>query len=391
MVRKTFLLVLLLCSFVLPAFCQQDSTPHLRISLLTCGPGDEEVYEVFGHTGVRVIDSVHHTDLVYGYGTFSYGPDFELQFMKGKLLYYISAMPFQSFMEEYIEAKRSVEEQELIVDWKAKEQIAYFLEWNMEPENKYYKYDFFFDNCATRIRDIFTSAQVFGRKLHYGRVIPEDKKISYRDIMNRYFYRDHWTRMGVNLLLGSKIDKAMSNEQIMFLPDYLRDGLAGATVDGKKIAAPPALILPTAAGKTAGFNEALLVSVVVLLLTIAGFAINSLRLLGKIMSVTLLIVSGLLGILVLVMWFGTDHQGCSYNLNILWLLPTNLVIAFFKPKGKTKYALIGMMLILLSFVLHIAGIQKLVLEFVPIQLSLLYVMGMIYRKGNNQKTANAGN
>src|SRR5262249_19855187 len=144
------------------SFGQTDSS-HLRISLLTCGPGDGEVYEVFGHTAVRVIDSTTHTDMVYNYGIFEYGPDFELQFMRGKLLYSVAAYPFPAFMQEYVEAKRSVEEQVLLADWKQKERFYYFLQWNAEPENKYYKYDFFFDNCATRIRDIFPRPEIFGK------------------------------------------------------------------------------------------------------------------------------------------------------------------------------------------------------------------------------------
>ena len=217
---------------------------HLRISLLTCGPGDEEVWEVFGHTAVRVIDSIHYTDLVFNYGTFEFGPDFEIQFMRGKLNYCVAVEQFRSFMQEYVEAKRSVEEQVLLLDGNQKEHVYDFLQWNAEPENKYYKYDFFFDNCATRIRDIFPRPEVFGKAFHYGHALPDGKRITFRDIINLYFYRDYWTRLGVNILLGSKIDRPMSNADIMFLPDYLRDGVGGATVNGQKIATAPAVILP---------------------------------------------------------------------------------------------------------------------------------------------------
>lgn len=170
MVKKLLVLLLVFAGFI-PVFAQPGDTSYrVQISLLTCGPGDEEVYEVFGHTAVRVIDSVAHTDEVYNYGTFAYGPDFELQFMKGKLLYYLNVEPFNAFMAEYIRANRSVEEQVLVLDWKQKEHIRYFLDWNAEPENKNYKYDFFFDNCATRIRDIFPRPDVFGKEFHYSPV-----------------------------------------------------------------------------------------------------------------------------------------------------------------------------------------------------------------------------
>ena len=379
--------MLLLVAASVTVFAQADSTPHFRISLLTCGPGDEEVYEVFGHTGVRVIDSVQHTDVVYGYGTFAYGPDFEIQFMRGKLLYYISVCTFHDFMAEYIEAKRSVHEQVLLVDWKKKEQIFSFLEWNLDPENKFYKYDFFFDNCATRIRDIFTRPEVFGKNFHYGNVLPADKKITFRDIINQYFYKDHWTRLGVNILLGSRIDRPMTNSDVMFLPDYLRDGLAGGTANGQKVSSAPELILPSRTETKAGINQALLLTTLLAILTILGLTISKLRMLGKIMSTLLLFVTGLLGCLILVMWFGTDHQGCTNNFNILWCLPLNLFIAFFNPKGKPRYALIAMILIIVSFLLHIFKIQALIIEFVPLLLALLFIFGMIYRK-DKLKTAN---
>ena len=393
---RPLLLLLAVCLY-LPAFCQSDSVnrdtaawqrtdTHLRISLLTCGPGDEEVWEVFGHTAVRVIDSLHHTDIVYNYGTFEFGPNFEIQFMKGKLNYCLAQQQFFEFMQEYIEAKRSVEEQELLLGWKQKEQIYDFLIWNAEPENKYYKYDFFFDNCATRIRDIFPKPQVFGNAFRFGQTIPEGKRISFRDIINQYFFRDHWTRLGVNILLGSKIDRAMTNKDIMFLPDYLRDGVGGGTVNGQKIATAPVLILPGRQSGGAGMNWALLLTFSLALLTIAGLFVSRLKVLGRVMSSLLLLVTGLLGIVILVMWFATDHQGCRDNFNILWCLPTNIIIAFFRPKGAGRYALIAMIFTFISLLLHVFRVQGLVIEFLPLQLALVCIFGTIFRRSQQKNS-----
>ncbi|MFI5196143.1 MAG: DUF4105 domain-containing protein [Chitinophagales bacterium] len=383
MLKKIFLLLLAFTCY-LSIYAQTDSS-HLRISLLTCSPGDEEIYEVFGHTAVRVIDSVAHTDMVYNYGTFEYGPEFEMQFMRGKLLYCLAVEPYYTFLEEYVQAKRSVEEQVLLADWKQKERLYYFLEWNAEPENKYYKYDFFFDNCATRIRDIFPRPEIFGKAFHYGQTIPAGKSLSFRDIINRYFYRDHWTRFGVNILLGSRIDKAMSNSDIMFLPDYLRDGIGGATVKGQKIATSPVLILPGNAAGPAGVNLPFILTTLLAILTIAGLCVDRLRVLGKIMSALLLFATSLLGCLILVMWFYTDHQGCRDNFNLLWCLPTNLIIAFFNPKGKGRYALIAMVFIFIVVLLHITGVQGMtIVELFPLLLALLFIYGTIYRNRNRK-------
>ena len=389
MVRKLFFLFITIAAF-LSARAEPDST-HLRISLLTCGPGDEEVWEVFGHTAVRVIDSAHHTDIVYNYGTFEFGPNFEVQFMRGKLNYCLAVDQFRGFMSEYVQAHRSVQEQVLLLDWKQKEHVYDFLQWNADPENRYYKYDFFFDNCATRIRDIFPRPEVFGKAFKFGNALPDGKRLTFRDIINRYFYRDYWTRMGVNILLGSKIDKPMTNADIMFLPDYLRDGVGGATVSGQRIATDPVTILQGGQTTTPGVNGALLLTVIIAILTIAGLTVHKLKLLGRIMSTLLLFATGLLGILILGMWFATDHQGCSDNFNILWCLPFNIVIAFFNPKGKGKYALIAIVLIFVSLLLHLCKVQGLLLpEFAPLLLALLFVFGTIYKKSIvKQNTANA--
>jgi hypothetical protein len=377
---KKWFLVLLAAIFFNQSIAQPDSS-HLRISLLTCGPGDEEVYEVFGHTAIRIVDSIQNTDIVYNYGTFQFGPDFQIQFMRGKLKYCLGLEPYWGFMQQYVEAKRSVEEQVLLLNQKQKLSMRDFLNWNAQTENKFYKYDFFFDNCATRIRDVFPGAEVYGKDFKYADVRPKGKSLTFRDIINSYFYRDYWTRMGVNILLGSKIDKVMSNDDIMFLPDYLRDGLKGATVNGKQVATPPELLLAGGILPAPGINPALLLSICIALLTILGLTVRQLRLLGKVMTTLLLSVTGLLGCLILVMWFATDHQGCSNNYNILWLLPTNMVIAFFNPKGKGRYALVGMIFIFIVLLLHLFHIQGLLFaEFSPILLALLFIFGNIYRK-----------
>ena len=359
---------------------------HLRISLITCGPGDEEIYEVFGHTALRVIDSVAHMDIVYNYGTFEYGPNFEMQFMRGKLLYCVAVQRYADFVDEYVQAKRKVEEQVLLLNGKQKESVYSFLQWNAEPANRYYKYDFFFDNCATRIRNIFPSPDVFGSAFHYAQVIPTGSRLTFRDIINRYFYLDHWTRVGVNILLGSRIDRVMSNTDIMFLPDYLRDGVAGATVNGQKIAGNTMLLLPGETPPQAGVNEPFLLTLLIAVLTILGVTVKRFRLLGRIMSSLLMLTTGLLGCLIFVMWFGTDHQGCGNNFNILWCLPTNLILAFAKPKGRSKYAVIAILLLLVSFALDIFRVQGLIPEFFPLFVALLFVYGTIYRNSFTKST-----
>jgi Domain of unknown function (DUF4105) len=375
MMKKIFLLFTILCNaYWLSA--QKDSS-HIRISLLTCGVGDE-VWETFGHTGVRVVDSNKGIDVVYNYGTFDgFDKDFEIKFMRGKLLYYVSMDTYDAFMNEYIHYKRGVEEQILLLTGAQKMQVYQYLMENALPENRNYKYDFFFDNCATRIRDIFP--KVLGKDFRFGNTLPPHTALTFRDIINQYFYKRHWERVGVNILLGSKIDRRMTNEDIMFLPDYLRDGVGGGTVKGVKIATPSQVVLPARPIEKAGVNEPFWVMTVIMVLTLIGLFFKRLRILGNLMSGLLLFVSGLLGCIIVVMWLGTDHQACQNNFNVLWALPTNIIAIFVKKKS--RYALLGMSTIFLALLLHLLHIQEMpLLEIGPFLFSLLCVFAVMYKR-----------
>lgn len=377
MMKRFFSVLLVICSFYSGINAQTDSS-RLRVSMLTCGVGDE-IWETFGHTAIRVTDSTLGTDMVYNYGTFGFSDDFEMQFMKGKLLYYVSYYPYTDFLDEYVSAKRSVQEQVLLLNEEKKKEVSDFLKENAKEENRYYKYDFFFDNCATRIRDVFPRS--LGKDFHFAQVIPTDSRITFRQIINRYFYKVHFERFGINLLLGSRIDKVMTNEDIMFLPDYLRDGLAKATINGNRVTTDPELLVPGSFYKPAGFNWMLLLTLVLAGLTIIGLTYAPLHVLGKVMSSLLLLLTGLLGTLMVVMWLGTDHQGCQNNYNILWALPTNLILAFIRKSNKGRYALVAIILIGVSLVLHVLKVQELpILELSPLLLALLFVYGSMYKR-----------
>jgi hypothetical protein len=134
---------------------KQQLSDQAVISLITADPG-EELYSLFGHSAIRVKDTVNNQDLVFNYGTFNFNtPNFYMKFTRGKLLYMLSIQQFDRFKRSYEYEKRDLKEQILNLTQDQKQAIFQFLLWNYQPENRYYKYDFFFDNCATRIRDVF--------------------------------------------------------------------------------------------------------------------------------------------------------------------------------------------------------------------------------------------
>lgn len=377
MMYRAFGLMAVLFFLVFPAKGKEQSGSGLRISLLTCGTGPE-VWETFGHTALRVVDSAAGTDLVYNYGTFAFSDDFAWQFAQGKLDYSLSVYPYIHFLSEYERDERSVDEQLLLLSADQAHRMQAFLDRNALPEYRDYKYDFFYDNCATRIRDIFP--EVFGQEFRFGSTVAAENALSFRDIINRYYYYKHWERLGINLLLGSPIDRIMTNEDILFLPDYLSEGVGRAEWNGQPVSGTLSRILEGRPPPPPGWNIPSLVFVLSLALLVLGLGWAPLRSLGQGMIFLHLFVSGILGWIMVIMWFFTDHQACAYNSNLLWALPTNLFLAFLSKTGRSRYAYLALGLMGLGFLLHLLGVQKMPLtEITPWLLSLVFVYGYLIR------------
>lgn len=376
--------ILILVAFTFTSRAQdrlQYKTKHLRVSLITCGHG-EEIYSVFGHSAIRILDSNMGTDIVYNYGTFDgFEENFELKFMQGKLPYYISTDNYIDFVEAYKYENRWIKEQVLNLNIEEQNAIKDYLERNMLPENRAYKYDFFFDNCATRIRDIFYKS--LGKNFVYGNAITIKNGISFRTIINQYLQNNKWTRLGINILLGSKIDALMTNEESMFLPDFLQKAIATATLNNKTIIGETIFINQTGPiSHKANFSIYIALYALLAVVIISAYW-SPLKWLKKVLFTTIMLLSGLLGVLLLIMWFATDHQACADNFNLLWLLPTNIYFAF--RQAKYKYSLIAAFLIFLMLIIHITGIQQLLFaDTLPILLILLFIFGHLYLSHRNK-------
>ena len=188
---KKLLLTFLVFTFYFSQ-AQRDSC-NLRISLLTCTPG-EELYSTFGHSAIRVVDSTAKTDLVYNYGTFDfYDRDFYEKFIKGKLLYFVSVDSLFAFLWEYQYFKRGVTEQVINLSCDEKEKMLTALKENSKEENKYYRYDFNYDNCTTRLRDILE--KINGNPLQTKNILPHTNT-TFRHLIHDYLNRggQHWSK-----------------------------------------------------------------------------------------------------------------------------------------------------------------------------------------------------
>jgi len=326
-----FLLVFSFFIFHFPLLHSQPDTSHLRISLLTCTPG-EDLYSTFGHSALRVTDSASHDDIVFNYGTFDFNePGFYLKFIRGKLMYYLSTEDFASFRDFYKAEKRGITEQILILSSSEKNKIIQLLRQNLESENRFYKYDFLFDNCTTRLRDLVEKTA--DTAIVFGNVLKGKKR--FRQLIYEYLdYGDkQWSKLGIDLLLGSKTDAIMTNRQVMFLPDYLMKTFDSSKIDGKPlVGSSKNLYSISSQNNRNGFvtHPAFIFSILFLIITGLSFSKNnSIQKFIYGFDGFLFFTTGLLGILILFMWFGTDHTMCKDNYNLLWAWPTHAVAAFY--------------------------------------------------------------
>jgi len=338
-ILKSFFLACVMLLAAVQSHAVPDSS-RLQVSLITCAPG-AELYSVFGHTALRIVDTAANTDIIYNYGTFNFDdPDFYSKFVRGKLMYFLSQQSFPDFLYEYAYFKRGVTEQVLQLSATEKKEIQLGLFENVREENRYYKYDFLYDNCATRLRDIiFRTNKVDA----FEPVAFAEKGATFRDYLHSYLSRAEmqWTTLGIDLLLGIGADKTMTTPECMFLPDYLAQGVSlgikGQTklVERNQVHLLNSQDLPVKLPfwQTPVFFFSLLAFLVILP---SFFRSNGMGSFQSVMDRIIFVLSGLLGLILVFMWFGTDHQSFANNLNLVWAMPINLLVTF-RPSRPPKW------------------------------------------------------
>lgn len=340
-------------------FSQIDSC-NLRISLLTCTPG-EELYSTFGHSAIRVTDAVSNSDIVYNYGTFNFEePGFYTKFIRGKLTFYISTEDFDSFLLSYQYENRGITEQVLNLNCAEKYNVLLLLQTNLMPQNRHYKYDFTFDNCTTRLRDLVEKATSL--QVHFPEVL--HKNATFRDLIYEYLdYNDkQWSKLGIDILLGSRLDVTMKPREAMFLPDYLMLSFDSATIDNRQLVNKKQVLIPgdfTSKGMNLFANPIFIFTSILLIIIFLSFSKNNFvkRFLIA-FDGFLLFMTGVFGILIIFMWTGTDHLMTKDNYNLLWAWPTNVIAAFYIHSKKQSavryfflYALFNLLLIICWFLI----------------------------------------
>ena len=367
--KKTIIFLLFLFS-IATSFAQQQNC-SLQISLLTATPG-EELYSTFGHSAIRVTDSALNTDIIFNYGTFDFDdPDFYTKFVRGKLLYFVSVDDFENFMYQYQYEKRGITEQVLNFSCKEKNQLYNALIENAKEENKYYKYDFVYDNCTTRLRDIIEKASEVS--LVTEDIRPYDN-VSFRNLIHEYLDRgnQYWSKFGIDIVLGSPLDKNISNKEAMFLPDYLLKALDHTKKNDSPLVLQKNELLPPLInfGNKPFFSPLVVFSILMIIVLAASFLKNvKMQKALLIFDFLFFFIMGLLGLLILFMWFGTEHLTTKNNYNLWWAFPFHAVMAFFLHSNsrwvKNYYTFIFFTIILLLLAWAFLP-QQLNIAFLPI-------------------------
>jgi hypothetical protein len=301
-----------------------------EISLITYTPG-EELYQAFGHSAIRIKDNALSIDRLYGFGTFDFEtPNFYLKFAGGDLLYQLNVTVGEDDIREVGAYGQGITELPLSLSGKQKQKLFESLEINLLPENRFYRYDFALDNCSTRVRDAFE--QVIGSQIQESGA----GKLTFRQMLDVYFARTPWTHFGVDLLLGSTMDRIATAREACFLPADLERAVESARNGDQKLAGPKQEIFPPGdLPQPVWFLSPLA------LFSCAGgiwFLIWLVRRRphARWLSALYLTVFGAAGAFVCFISFWSQHWVVRANYNQLWLIPTHLLVGiwlfFAKPK-----------------------------------------------------------
>jgi len=367
---------------------------HARVSHLIILPG-QELYSLWGHCALRVQDPERSYDQVYNYGTFNFSdPHFLGKFLAGTLNYFLSRERFGQTLWFYLQdEKRTILEQQLNLTHGQMQDIFDFLNENLQPENRYYRYDFLFDNCATRIRDLLEVT--LQDALQYGP--PTVKKETFREQISRYLDRRPGLDFSFALLLGPRVDRPVGLREKMFLPLDLM-----AVLDRSRIRKSPEITAPLVTGTRENpapqrppdhrpFWNPLRLAWGLLLLALALTLFPLLvrrrgllkirRILLKTLDFLLFLFLGLVGILILYLWFFSRHTVADHNLNLAFAFPLHLAAAFLllgNQKARTllrRYCLASIGLVVTGLVLRLWIPQFVHPAFAPLLMLLVLRCG----------------
>ena len=335
---KDILVVLICLLFPFQLLAQKDS---LQISLLTSSPYEGEVFTVYGHAALHVKDATRKLDVVFNYGIFDFSqPNFIYRFAKGKTDYMLGACRYSDYIIEYQMRGSSITEQVLNLSQDEAQHIWRALQNNYEPQNRTYRYNFFFDNCATRpIRLIEENV-----KGHVSYLWSPEKR-TFRDMINQCTRNHPWLTFGCDLALGSPTDRFATAHEMMFLPEDMKEAVSTAVIiadDGKeRPLVKDTMVLPITVGDDVRQDWltpllcAYIICILTLILTVYEYFGKSDY---RWLDCFLFTMAGIGGCILFFLSFFSEHPCTSPNWNMLWIQPLQLCVLFFTLVKKWRKA-----------------------------------------------------
>lgn len=365
-----------------------------EVSIITIGPG-AQLYDKFGHSAFRIKDAASGMDIVYNYGVYDFEtPNFYTKFAQGKLLYKLVVNPYEPFIESYIRQNRWINEQILDLSYSEKQAVFNFLQNNAKPENMFYKYDFFFDNCATKIRDVLVT--VLGNDLVYkNKIAPEGK--TFRELIQQNVYWNSWGSLGMDVAIGAVVDKKATAWEYQFLPDYVFEGAAQASFKNAPLVKETASLyqnIPQDTERNFLTSPLFVFGLLGVLLMWVTWRDFRKKVRSRYLDSLLFFVTGQIGVFLLLLWTATDHTATANNYNMLWAFPLSLFLAFAIGKQQPKrwvarYVFFLVLLFALLGIHWITGVQVFALGLLPLFIALIvrYLYVFYFLKKRNAASA----
>ena len=372
--RKVFLIIIFFSSQLIHSNKSLNGNDEYQISILTVGPGIDLV-DSFGHTGIRIIDKKNNLDLVFNFGIYDYNaPNFYSNFFKGRPIFSLGINRFNDFFDSYVKQNRKVYEQIIKTTKERKKIIVESLIKNSQEENKYYIYEYFEDNCSTRVADILIN-DIEEIKVD----LNKKTKFSYRELIYSKIGKNSIGSLGIDLCLGSKIDNKITTRQTFFLPEKLKEFLEIIEDNNPNLVETKLLYSPNDTNSYKQQNilkplwVSLFFSIIIIWLTFKDFKRKKQT---KILDFLILTTLSIIGILIGYLWIFSNHSNGAMNLNILWANPLNflLIFYFFRNKKSMLTRLFLNFLIISIFVvivLWVIQFQIFNLSIIPLLFGLL--------------------
>ena len=330
----------------------------VKVSLLTYSPGSE-LYSIFGHSAIRIFNWSNHSDIVYNYGTFHFDqPGFYMKFIQGNLVYSLSRTSFENVKQNLMLENRSLIETPLNLNAIEKKRIIKYLETNLLPKNRDYRYDFLYDNCATRILELLEKNTTDSLTIS-----PEVLPIkTFRQLIRPYVKNRPWINMGIDLLMGIRADKTACLYEPAFLPDYLHLFVKNFRLTGEaglyRLSGHDIIHFQNyQVKKEKKLTPALILWPLALLFLISALIDSYLRSFFRRSGNIILFLIGIISLFLCYLWIFSDHYIFRYNIDLIWANPLLLIAVFLKTSSThNKFMSLKKFFLLFTGIIIVLGI-----------------------------------